>query len=101
MNPATGAILWQTPDPQSVPDSGFVSVANGVVYADSNASTGTNMYALDASTGAILWSFASGGEVRSGAAIVGAQVYWGSGYRGGPNNRLYAFGLPAGARHGA
>jgi polyvinyl alcohol dehydrogenase (cytochrome) len=95
MNAATGAILWQTPDPQSASDTGYVSVANGVVYADSNASTGTNMYALDASTGAILWSFASGGEVRSGAAIVGAKVYWGSGYRGGHNNKLYAFGLPA------
>jgi polyvinyl alcohol dehydrogenase (cytochrome) len=99
MNAATGAILWQTPDPQSASDTGYVSVANGVVYAGSNASTGTNMYALDASTGAILWSFASGGEVRSGAAIVGAKVYWGSGYRGGHNNKLYAFGLPAGARH--
>jgi polyvinyl alcohol dehydrogenase (cytochrome) len=101
MNAATGAILWQTPDPQSASDTGYVSVANGVVYADSNASTGTNMYALDASTGAILWSFASGGEVRSGAAIVGPKVYWGSGYAGGHNNKLYAFGLPAGARHRA
>jgi polyvinyl alcohol dehydrogenase (cytochrome) len=55
------------------------------------------MYALDASSGAILWSFASGGEVRSGAAIVGPKVYWGSGYRGGHNNKLYAFGLPAGS----
>jgi polyvinyl alcohol dehydrogenase (cytochrome) len=96
LDPATGAILWQTPDPQSVPDSGFVSVANGVAYAGSNAATGTNMYGLDASTGTILWSFASGGEVRSGAAIVGAKIYWGSGYRGGDNNKLYAFKLPAG-----
>jgi polyvinyl alcohol dehydrogenase (cytochrome) len=96
LDPATGAILWQTPDPQSVPDSGFVSVANGVAYAGSNAATGANMYGLDASTGTILWSFASGGEVRSGAAIVGAKVYWGSGYRGGDNNKLYAFKLPAG-----
>ena len=88
------------PHPQSAPDTGYVSVANGVIYADSNASRGTNMYALDAGTGAILWSFASGGEVRSGAAIVGAKVYWGSGYQGGHNNKLYAFGLPAGSRHG-
>ena len=97
MNAATGAILWQTPDPQSASDTGYVSVANGVVYAGSNASTGTNMSALDASTGAILWSFASGGEVVSGAAIVGRKVYWGTGYSGGHNNKLYAFGLPAGA----
>lgn len=96
LDAATGAILWQTPDPQSKADTGYVSEANGVVYAGSDAPKGRNMYALDASTGAILWSFASGGEVRSGAAIVGAKVYWGSGYQGGHNNRLYAFGLPAG-----
>ena len=54
------------------------------------------MYGLDASTGAILWSFASGGEVRSGAAIVGAKVFWGSGYKGGPNDKLFAFHIPAG-----
>ena len=55
------------------------------------------MYALDAGTGAILWSFASGGSVRSGAAIVGSQVYWGSGYPGGPNKKMYAFRIPAGS----
>ena len=59
----------------------------------STAATGNNMYGLDASTGQILWSFASGGEVRAGAAIVGQKVYWGSGYPGGDNNKLYAFGL--------
>ena len=101
MNAATGAILWQTPDPQSASDTGYVSVANGVVYAGSSASTGTNMYALDASNGTILWSFASGGEVQSGAAIVGGKVYWGSGYHGGRNDKLYAFGLPAAARQRA
>jgi polyvinyl alcohol dehydrogenase (cytochrome) len=93
LNPATGAIAWQTPDPQGAIDAGYVSAANGVVYAGSEATTGANMYALDASTGAILWSFASGGEVRSGAAIVSGRVYWGSGYRGGANDKLYAFGL--------
>lgn len=31
----------------------------------------------------------------AGAAIVGAKVYWGSGYRGGQNDKLYAFGIPA------
>ena len=94
MDAATGAILWQTPDPQSASDIGYVSVANGVVYAGSNAARGKNMYALDASTGAILWSFASGGSVRSGAAIVGSQIYWGSGYPGGPNKKMYAFRVP-------
>jgi polyvinyl alcohol dehydrogenase (cytochrome) len=97
LDPATGKILWQTPDPQGSKDDSFVSTANGVVYVGSEASTGTNMYALDASTGAVLWAFASGAEVRSGAAIVGAKIYWGSGYRGGDNDEFYAFGLPSAA----
>jgi polyvinyl alcohol dehydrogenase (cytochrome) len=103
MDPATGKILWQTPDPQGAVDAGFVSVANGVVYAGSMVTTGTNMYALDAATGKILWSFASGGTVTGGAAIVGGSVYWGSGYCGTlclgsstpllNNDKVYAFSL--------
>jgi polyvinyl alcohol dehydrogenase (cytochrome) len=103
MDPATGKILWQTPDPQGAVDAGFVSVANGVVYAGSMVTAGNNMYALDAATGKILWSFASGGTVTGGAAIVDGSVYWGSGYCGTlclgsstpvlNNNKVYAFSL--------
>jgi polyvinyl alcohol dehydrogenase (cytochrome) len=105
LDAATGQILWQTPDPQAAADTGFVSAANGVVYAGSDAATGNNMYALDAGTGQILWSFASGGSVNGGAAAAAGALYWGSGYCGGPclaagqppanNNKLYAF-APAG-----
>ena len=53
----------------------------------------------DGATGEILWSFASGGSCRSGAAISQGRLYWGSGYSnlgfGTPNNRLYSFGCPA------
>jgi polyvinyl alcohol dehydrogenase (cytochrome) len=100
LDPATGKILWQTPDPQTAADIGFVSTANGVVYGGSNAGTGDNMYALNAATGQILWRFASGGAVVSGAAIVGGSVYWGSGYyfatcpsgtSCGSNDKLYGF----------
>ena len=56
------------------------------------------MYALNAATGALLWSFASGGSCLSGAAISNGTLYWGSGYSnfgaGTANNKLYAFGLP-------
>jgi polyvinyl alcohol dehydrogenase (cytochrome) len=103
LDPATGKILWQTPDPQGAVDAGFVSVANGVVFAGSMVTTGNNMYALNAATGKILWSFASGGTVTGGAAIVDGSVYWGSGYCGTlclggttpvlNNDKVYAFGL--------
>ncbi len=101
LDPATGKILWQTPDPQGAVDTSFVSTANGVVYAGSMAATGTNMD-LDAATGKILWSFASGGSVTGGAAIADGSVYWGSGYCGTAclgsapvtnNNKVYAFSL--------
>jgi polyvinyl alcohol dehydrogenase (cytochrome) len=56
------------------------------------------MYALDTTTGKILWNFASGGSVIDGPSIVDGVVYWGSGYQGTPagaigNNKVYAFAL--------
>lgn len=99
LDASTGTILWQTPDPESAPDQGAVTVANGVVYACSVDPLG-HMYALDASSGAILWSFASGGSCGGGASVVDGAVYWGSGYSTlsdvgtTGNNKLYRFGLP-------
>lgn len=92
---ATGKILWQTADPTSgALDFGAVSVANGVVYAGSEAKPGY-MYALNSETGKILWSFASGGSVVDGPSIAGGVVFWGSGYRiGTNNNKVYAFSIP-------
>lgn len=106
----SGEILWQTaatnpppfPGPFTPPgavatNQGAVTVANGVVFAGAVDAPGT-MYAFDAATGQILWSFASGGSVNSGAAVVNGTVYWGSGYSnffiGTPNNKLYAFSVP-------
>jgi polyvinyl alcohol dehydrogenase (cytochrome) len=93
----TGEILWQTADP--VPDgwdAGMVTVANDVVYAGSLDPRG-HMYALNAVTGAILWSYVSGGSVIAGPAVVNGTVYWGSGYARGfgtASHKLYAFALP-------
>jgi len=95
----TGQLLWQT-----VPtfggsffgggSSGPVTTANGVVFGCSLDPQG-HMYALDGATGAILWTFASGGSCLSGAAISNGRLFWGSGYTlfGTPNNKLYSFGL--------
>ena len=94
LDPATGKILWRTPDPNGVTDTGPLAVANGIVYAPSLAgsSTAPNMLALNAETGAKLWSFAAGSSVVAGAAIVGGDVYWGAGSsRSTAPNRFYAF----------
>lgn len=109
MNPATGKILWQVKDPgmsTAHPDQhalalGPVTVANGVVYV---ASMSGHIYALDAGTGATLWSFKAPGSVNSGPAIVHGTLYWGTGYHNFPthdplgtkSNTFYAFALPSG-----
>jgi polyvinyl alcohol dehydrogenase (cytochrome) len=101
LDPATGAILWQTPDPNGSNDIGPVSVANGVVYAPSMAGApgAQTFVALDASSGTIRWSAAAGASVISGATIVRSDVYWGSGYAhlGIPgftgNNQFFALSL--------
>jgi polyvinyl alcohol dehydrogenase (cytochrome) len=111
LDPKTGKILWQTADPQletlpeattpvGVWDLAPVSVANGVLYAGSMAKLGnqTQMFALDAAAGTILWSYQAGGSVNAGPAVVHGSVYWGSGYsrsgvEGSGNNKFYAFSI--------
>jgi polyvinyl alcohol dehydrogenase (cytochrome) len=110
MDAFNGDLLWEVAGenpPANPPDDsiknpiasnqGPVTVANGVVFGGALDSVGT-MYAFDANTGEILWSFESGGSVLSGAAIVDGSVYWGSGYSnfnlGSTNNKVYAFGVP-------
>jgi polyvinyl alcohol dehydrogenase (cytochrome) len=93
INARTGKIVWQTADPtKGAIDTGAMSVANGVVYAGSYSGL---MYAMDAKTGEILWSYDSGGSVVDGPAIADGVVYWGSGYAhiapGKPNNKVFAF----------
>ena len=75
-------------------DEGALSVANGVVYAGSYDASG-HVYALNSSTGKVLWSYASGGSVIDGPSIVSGNLYWGSGYHkispGTANNKVYDF----------
>jgi eukaryotic-like serine/threonine-protein kinase len=60
-------------------------VANGVVYVGSE---GHNVYALNAKTGAMLWSYSTGNYVDSSPAVVNGVVYFGS-----DDYNVYAFGL--------
>jgi polyvinyl alcohol dehydrogenase (cytochrome) len=95
LNAATGQLLWQTTPTNGGGASGPVTTANGVVFGCALDDEG-HMYALDAATGDVLWSYASGGACLSGAAISRGMLYWGSGYSnlgGTSNNQLYAFGL--------
>ncbi len=125
LDPSTGAELWRTYDPGDgignepcdfiypgctwnqigvgfgYSAEGPVSVANGVVYACSLNPVGANMVAMDAATGAIKWTFASGSSCLGGAAIAGGAVYWGTGYRSfapltTAGDKLFAFTLNGG-----
>ena len=103
LDAATGNSVWQVKDPgkstvfteSPAMTLGPVSVANGVLYAPSMSGF---VYALDASSGRVLWSFDTGGSVAGGAAIVDGVVYWGTGYfffgLGTSNHKLFAFALP-------
>jgi outer membrane protein assembly factor BamB len=51
------------------------AVANGVVYVGSDDN---NVYALKASTGAVLWKYTTGGRVESSPAVANGVVYVGS-----------------------
>jgi len=96
LDPRTGRILWQVADPTpGAVDPGALSVANGVVYAGSYSG---NMHALNASSGNLLFTLASGGSVIDAPSIVNGTLYWGSGYRriapGIGNNKVYALSVP-------
>lgn len=97
LDPSTGAILWQTPDPSMDVDTGAVTVANDVMYAGSQSG---RMFALDAVTGKVLWDFQGEGMSNAGPAVVDGTVYWGNGYPNrleipstGSPATLYAFSL--------
>jgi polyvinyl alcohol dehydrogenase (cytochrome) len=96
LDASTGQLLWQIEPPTGVGGgaSGPVTTTNGVVFGCTLDALG-HMYAMNAATGAVLWTFASGGSCLSGAAIAAGNIYWGSGYSnfgfGTPNNKLYAF----------
>jgi hypothetical protein len=70
--PGVAAPVISTESPGSISEHGSEAgqperVGGGM--PGSQPSHGVTMYALDAATGTILWSFASGGSVTGGAAI--------------------------------
>jgi polyvinyl alcohol dehydrogenase (cytochrome) len=85
LDPATGDIRWQVANPaMTAPLAGAsvnapVVTVNGVLFAGSMDAKGT-MYALDTKSGAVLWSFKSGGTVYGSPAVSNGTVYWGCGF---------------------
>jgi outer membrane protein assembly factor BamB len=83
--PQAGAALW------SFPTGGMVAgiaLARGTVFA---GSTDGKVYALRASNGRQLWSFAAAGPVESQIAVAGGVAYFGSN-----DGKVYALkGQPA------
>ncbi len=62
------------------------TIANGVVYI---GSLDNSLYAFDANTGGLLWSYTTGNEILSSPSIANGVVYVGSN-----DFQLYAFHLP-------
>jgi outer membrane protein assembly factor BamB len=65
------------------------AVADGVVYV---GSSGQNVYAINAGTGAWLWTTATGGAIDSSPTVANGVVYIGSG-----DHDLYALNAATGA----
>ena len=83
LDAVTGALLWTSAS--LYPTS--LAVANGVVYVGSYHSQAA--YALNATTGELLWNYAIGRAISGSLAVVNGAVYIAD-----DSNKLYAFTLP-------
>jgi outer membrane protein assembly factor BamB len=86
-------VLWSTVTGcnGSICGGSSAAVANEVVYV---GSYNGNAYALNAATGAEVWSFLTGGEAFSTPAVVNGVVYVGSN-----DQNVYALNAITGAEH--
>jgi outer membrane protein assembly factor BamB len=87
-------LKWENPIASVTLNTGSSpTVVNGVVYVGSGP-YGTNaVYALNDSTGGILWSYTTGGSVITSPAVVNGVVYVGS-----DDNNFYALNASTGAK---
>jgi outer membrane protein assembly factor BamB len=102
LNAGTGAPVWTAsigPTPQpgepsfGTPTSSSPAVADGMVYV---GSFDGKLYALNATTGATVWTASDGGGVQSTATVLDGVVYV-SLARGLGDQRLHAFDGATGA----
>ncbi|OMP06339.1 Quinonprotein alcohol dehydrogenase-like-superfamily [Corchorus olitorius] len=99
MDAKNGQILWSTADPRNGTASGPVTIANGIVFAGSTYRDGP-IYAMNANTGRILWSYNTGASVYGGFSVSDGCIFGGNGYKVGlgatnpdftGGNTLFAF----------
>jgi uncharacterized repeat protein (TIGR01451 family) len=89
LDAGTGTLLWTYTVPgQSSNIVSSPAVANGLVYFGSDDG---KVYALNASTGAVLWSFVTGRPVESSPAVANGVVYIGS-----DDGKVYALNASTG-----
>jgi polyvinyl alcohol dehydrogenase (cytochrome) len=94
LNVNSGQVLWTTPDPLGSRAEAAVSAANDVVFGCNVDPVNGTMYALDAKSGDVLWSFNSGGACTAGPSVADGVVFWGTGnFRGSGPHKVFAFGL--------
>ncbi len=94
LDSTTGKILWTTVDPKGSRAEAPVSIANGVMYGCNLDPVNGTMYALSAQTGAVLWSYNSGGACEAGVSIADGVLYWGTGNgQGYGPHKVFAFSI--------
>ena len=108
LNASTGAKLWSYATGNTINQGGVYSspaVANGVVYIGSYSASAPGLadsgtvYALNASTGAKLWSHATGVIFESSPAVANGVVYIGdTGIPGIRNGEVLALNASTGAQ---
>ena len=90
-NTGSLGLKWASPLGNESNESSSPAVANGVVYVGSSDG---NVYALDASSGAKLWSYATGASIEfSSPAVANGVVYVGS-----VDKNVYALNASTGAK---
>ncbi|KAH6792047.1 hypothetical protein C2S52_002524 [Perilla frutescens var. hirtella] len=82
MDAGTGKVLWSTADPHNATNNP-VTIANGVLFGGSTYGTGP-VYAIDATSGEILWSYETGASVYGGFAVSRGCAFVGHGYNRPP-----------------
>ena len=91
VNNAGGLKLkWKKPLGSQASPLSSPAVVNGVAYF---GSADRNAYALNATTGALLWSFNAGGSVNTSPAVANGVVYFGS-----EGDNVYALNARTGAK---